>query len=592
MENEQKIIEIGTSITVHDLAEKLGVSVSSLITDLIKNGVMATINDHLDYDTAAIVAADFGFEVSELASDQNIEPAMKKKSSSKRGVDRPPVVAIMGHVDHGKTSLLDAIRGTEVTKGEAGGITQHISAYHVKHKKRSLTFLDTPGHEAFSSLRAHGAALTDVAVIVVAADDGVKPQTKEAVEFAKKAGVQIVVAVNKIDKPGADINRVKQQLSDIGLIAEDWGGETVVVEVSAKTKLGIEQLLDIILLVADINELKADLDVPAEGIVIESHLAVGKGPVATLLIEQGVLEINQLVIAGGTYAKIRSMQDEDGQNVQSASPSRAVSVSGFKAVPQFGDRFQVVASEKEARRVSLDAGMKHEEKRLHNVKSIVNAEDLLANMAQQGYRSLNLVLKADVRGSLESITQSLETLGNDEVGVKVISSGIGNVTDSDVALAKNTGSIVIGFQIVASPTIKRVAAREGVEVKIYSVIYELLDDIKHWLEEMLSPEIVEIELGRLKIKGVFRTTRDHIICGGEVTKGKIELPAIAKLYHGEEKIGEAEVLSLQKAQQATKEVVSGEMCGLELKTTKKIQVLEEDIIEFVRREERKRTLAS
>lgn len=591
MPSDQKTIEIGPSITVHDLAEKIDASVSAVITSLMKNGVMATINDHLDHDTAAIIAADLGFTAIEPTVVEEIKPE-PKKIKIKGGVSRPPVVAVMGHVDHGKTSLLDAIRGSEVTKGEAGGITQHISAYHVDHKDRALTFLDTPGHEAFSSLRAHGAALTDVAVIVVAADDGVKPQTKEAVEFAKKAGVHIVVAINKVDKPDSDINKVKQQLSDLGLTPEEWGGDTVMVEVSAMQKKGIEQLLDMILLVADINELKADPNVPAEGIVIESHLAVGRGPVATLLIEHGMLEINQSIVAGGTYAKIRSMEDESGKPVKSAGPSRAVSVSGFKAVPQFGDRFHAVISEKEARRSSSATETKRSDERLHDVKSITTADDFLANMtAEHGRQALNVILKTDVRGSMESVTKSLESVGNEEVVVKVISSGIGNINDSDVALASSTNALVIGFQVTVSPTIKRVADREGVAIKIYSVIYELLDDVKQSLETMLRPEIIETELGRLKVKGVFRTTRDHIICGGEVTKGKLEMPALAKLYHGEELLGEAEVLTLQKGQQPAKEVIAGELCGLELKTSQKIVLAEGDTIEFVRKEERKRSLA-
>lgn len=586
--SDSKTVRLGDQISVRDLAEQLEEKATVVIATLMKNGVMATINDELDRDTAEIIAAELGAEVQpEEKPEATI--SKPKRELSKSAKLRPPVVAVMGHVDHGKTSLLDAIRGTETAAGEAGGITQHISAYHISYKKRDLTFLDTPGHEAFASLREHGAALTDVAIIVVAADDGVKPQTKEAINYAKKAGVHTLVAINKIDKQGVDVNRVKKELSEEGLVSEDWGGDTVMVEVSAKDKTGIDNLLDMVLLVADVNELKADLDVPAEGIVIESHMAVGKGPVATLLIEHGELEVGQFLVAGSTYAKVRDLEDEDGKFTKSAGPSRAVKVSGFKAVPSFGDRFIVVPNEKEARTESQSHAVGASRPRV--TKSITTAEQMLANIdASTQQKTLNVVLKADVRGSLESLIKSLEQLGNDEVSVRVLSSGVGSISESDITLAHSSKAIVVGFNVTVSSLVKRTAARDQVPLTIHSVIYELLDDVKERLEQLLSPEVVETELGKLRLKAVFRTTKELIICGGEVIEGKAVPSVLVRIMRGEQHLGEAQVASVQRGQQVSKEVVKGELCGVELKTKGKILLNEGDILEFFERSERQKKL--
>ncbi len=585
---DKKII-IPEGLTVAELAKALDLTVSTVIGELMKNGVMATINDRLDPDTAQIIAAELGFEV-ETEKEVIEEKAPKKRRANDQGDIRPPVVAVMGHVDHGKTSLLDAIRGSSHAKDEAGGITQHISAYHIDYKGRGITLLDTPGHEAFSSLRQHGAALTDVAIIVVAADDGVKPQTIEAINYAKKAGVQILVAINKTDKPGADVNKTKQQLSEAGLNTEEWGGEIVMVEVSAKTKQGVDKLLEMTLLLADINELKAETNGPAEGIIIESHMATGKGPVATLLIEQGTLALGDFLVAGSTTAKVKSLEDESGKPVQTAGPSRAVEVSGFKSVPSFGDEFKVEASEKAARsaaQTSVDIG------KSVRTRQISTASEVLTSLSQQSkHQNLNVIIKTDVQGSLESITSSVVQLGNENIGVKVVSSGVGPINESDISRAKSSGAIILGFHVTMSSTIKRQASRENVQIKLYDVIYELLDEVKGWMEDMLSPEVVETVVAELTIKGVFRSSKSQLICGGDVVSGKLTPGLLARIYvaKSKEPLAEAKVTKVQKAQQEVKEVVSGEQCGVELSTTSKVTIDIGDRIEFFVREEKKRKL--
>jgi translation initiation factor IF-2 len=590
--SEPQSLSLPDTVTVHELAEAMDQKVSTVITALMKNGVLATINDRLDHDTASIIAGELGFSVTEKAATEPVEAAPERRKKQHAGSSpRPPVVAVMGHVDHGKTTLLDAIRSSDLVSREAGGITQHISAYRAEHKGRAITLLDTPGHAAFAALRQHGAALTDVAVIVVAADDGVKPQTKEAIDFARKAGVPMMVALTKVDKPGADTKKTKQQLSEAGLTPEDWGGDTVVAEVSGKTREGVGHLLDMILLVADINELTADESLPAEGIVIESHMAVGQGPVATLLVEHGVLRPGQFVVAGTTYAKIRSMDDEYSRSTREAGPSRAVSVSGFKQVPNFGETFSVVANEKLARAAAQSAAHERGTERTQAVKSIATAEDLLQSIeTERSHKALRVILKADVRGSLESLSKSLEDIGTDEVGVEVVSSGVGNVSESDVSVAKSSGAIVLGFHVGVSTAVKRMAARDGVEVKLYSVIYELLDDAKALLEDLLSPEVIETKLASLEVKGVFRITRDRLVCGGEVTEGKLTPGLAARLWHGKTELAEAKLANLQKGQHDTKEVVAGELCGLELTTEKKIPLTIGDRVDFFKRETRRRTL--
>lgn len=579
-----KTIEIQEVVTVGDLAGKLNVPATALITELMKNGVMATVNEKIDFDTAEIVVSEFDPEielVKQAASDNQKSLIRERRVVSDKAADRPPVIAVMGHVDHGKTSLLDAIRESDVVKGEAGGITQHISAYQITHNDRLMTFLDTPGHEAFAALRQHGADLTDVAVIVIAADDGIKPQTKEAIRFAENAGVKLIIAVNKVDKPAADVNRVKQELADNNLLVEEWGGDTIVVEVSAVKKTGIDKLLDMILLVTDVEELKADYELDhAEGIIIEAHKEQGRGPVATALVEQGKIKSGDYIVAGDAYAKIRTLEDSNLNSIDEAGPSTPVTITGFKSLPRFGDQFVSKKTEKEARKAAENNTRNGGDGRLD-----MSSTDLIAmidkNREQQAF---NVIIKSDVQGSLKSVVDSLSTLENKEVIARVVGKGVGGITESDVMMAASSGAVIYGFSVELPIGVKKLAAREGVDIRVYKVIYELIDDIKQNMSDLLAPEVVDTEMGRLIVKGVFMTTRDQIICGGEVTKGKITPGLVAKIMRDKQEIAEAELTKVQRQQSEVKEVVEGDMCGIELKTSSKLQIQEDDRIEFIKRE--------
>jgi translation initiation factor IF-2 len=496
----------------------------------------------------------------------------------------------MGHVDHGKSSLLDAILHTKATEGEAGGITQHISAYQTERKGRTITLLDTPGHEAFAALRQHGATLTDVVVIVVAADDGVKPQTIEAIRFAKTANAKIVVAINKMDKETANPQLVKTQLaSEHGLNPEEWGGDTVMVEVSAKTGQNIDKLLDMVLLVADLEELKADIDVPAEGLVIESHMETGRGSVVGLLVEQGELKPGYFLVAGTAYGKIRTLLNFAGKAMKSAGPSTPVTVTGFKELPLFGDVFTITKNEKDARQQTERTRIEREK---NAASTNVTGADLLKMMNQQhDTQEVNVIVKADVQGSLTSVMDSLRLVDtNGEIRLRIIGSGVGNISESDIRLAADGETIIYGFNVELPPAVKRLAMRDKVQVRIFKVIYELLDDARNSMEAMLAPEVVETELGTLTIKGVFRTLKDEVIAGGEVTSGKAVPNVLVRVKRGDEKLDEVEVTKVQRQQQEAKEVFEGEMCGISLKTTKKLLLEEGDNLEFFTRELVKRTL--
>jgi translation initiation factor IF-2 len=589
-EAQTTTIEIEDMITVGTLAERLSIPVSRLIGELMKNGVMATVNERIDFDTAQIIVGELGLglEVTKRKTAEATGPVHQKPVNSKSAQSRPPVVAVMGHVDHGKTSLLDAIRGANVVKGEAGGITQHISAYQVEHGDRTITFLDTPGHEAFAAIREHGAMLTDIVVLVVAADDGIKPQTIEAIRFANKAGVKILVAANKVDKEGADINRLKQQLSEHDLLTEEWGGDTIVLPVSAKTKQGVPELLDMILLVTDVEELKADYDVPARGLVIEAHVQQGRGPVANALIEAGTLKTGQFVVAGGSYAKIRNLETTDGKPLKQATPSMPVSITGFKTLPEFGDEFIVVNNEKDARSQSAATAT---EKQAAGGRNDIGSSELIRLINRDNKMTeLNIIVKADVQGSLTSVIDSLKAMDTDEVSVRIVGSGVGPVGENDLHLAHSSGAIVYGFNVDISTSSRQQASRDKIKVHLYKVIYELIDDVKAELSNLLSPEIIETELGRLIVKGVFNTTKTSIICGGEVTKGKLTVPALARITRGDEQLGEVEVTGLKRGPAEAKEIVEGEMCGMSLATTKKIELQEGDRIELFTRQAVQRQL--
>ncbi len=580
-------IEIEDMTTVGDLADKLMLPVTKLITELFKNGVMATVNERIDFDTAQIIVGELGLDI-ELKHKEAEEVAPRvKKTASDKAQSRPPVVAVMGHVDHGKTSLLDAIRGAQVAKGEAGGITQHISAYQISHGDRKITFLDTPGHEAFAAIREHGARLTDLVVIVVAGDDGIKPQTLEAIRFARKANVKIVVAINKMDKEGADANRVKQQLAEQNLLVEEWGGDTVVQEVSAKTGHGVKELLDMVLLVADVEELKADVDVPATGLIIEAHMEQGRGAVAEALVEAGVLHASDFIVAGGTYARIRNLETTQGIPIKEALPSTPVRITGFKELPEFGDEFEFVKDEKTARQqAAVYAGRVKASGRLE-----MNSNELIRLINRNNeLNELNIIVKADVQGSLTSVIDSLKALDTSEVAIRVVGSGVGAIGENDVTLAHSSGAILYGFNVTMANNIKQLANRDKVAVRIYKVIYELIDDAKEELTKLLAPEVVETDLGRLVVKGVFKTTKNEIICGGEVTKGKLVTPALARVVRDGEVLAAVNITKLQRGPQEAKEVFEGEMCGMSLATTSRVDLQIGDHIELFTREVIARTL--
>lgn len=584
---DNKQVVLPELVTVGEFARLIDKPVGEVMATLISNGVMATVNEAIDRDTAEIIASEYDITV--LA-----EKSQKEKRAERSSVDtaelRPPVVAVMGHVDHGKTSLLDAIRQADTAQGEAGGITQHISAYQVTHNNRKITFLDTPGHEAFAALREHGAQLTDVAIIVVAADDGIKPQTTEAINFAKRAGVRMVVAINKIDKPGADVNRVKTELSEHGLQPEEWGGDTVIAEVSATQKKGLSELLDLVLLVSDIEELKADTEGDAEGIVIESYMQPGKGPVVRVLVEHGGLKKGDIVVAGASYGRIRTLEDYNGNELDVAGASTPATVSGFKELPAFGDVFTVSQTEKEARKLAGGARQNRALKSSDSVKTITDASGIDKLLAQQETSELPIVIKADVQGSLESVIQSLNAIDSDEVAVKVVSSGIGAINETDITRASTSSAVIFGFNVEVPVNIKRLAVREQVVIRMHNIIYELIDDAKAMLSKLLPPEIVETDIGRLKVKGIFRTTKAEIICGGEITKGKVTPKILAKVIRDKQEMLEVEVVAVQRGEAEAKEVFEGEMCGVRLKTSKKFQILEGDTLEFFSREEVARSL--
>lgn len=586
----EKIVAIADSVTVGELATTLNLPVTTLIGELFKNGIAATINQRLDFETASIIVEELGLEVTLKKKEAAVGHARVEHTLSERAVPRPPIVAVMGHVDHGKTSLLDAILGNKTAAGEAGGITQHISAYQTKRNGRMITLLDTPGHEAFAALRQHGAVLTDVVIIVVAADDGVKPQTVEAIRFARSANAKIVVAINKIDKDTANPQLVKTQLaSEHGLNPEEWGGDTVMVEVSAKTGQNLDKLLDMVLLVADMEDLRADEDVPAEGLVIEAHMETGRGAVVGLLVEHGQLKPAHYLVAGTAYGRVRTMSDFRGQTMKMAGPSTPVNVTGFKELPQFGDSFRLAKNEKEARHLAQAVRLEQEKMAAStNVTSL----DILKMMSQQhDAESFNVLVKADVQGSLTSVIDSLKLIDTGGlVDLHVIGSGVGNISENDIHLAVGENTVIYGFNVDLPPAVKRLAAREHVEVRLYRVIYELLDNAKQSMEALLAPEVVETEVGQLRVKGVFRTVREEVIAGGEMMTGKVYKGLLARLKRGDEHIAEVEVSSVQRQHQEAKEVFEGEMCGLSLKTTRKVVVEEGDTLEFFTRELVKKTL--
>lgn len=595
-DNSEKILTIADSVTVGELADSLNIPVTKLVGELFKNGIVATINQRIDFETAQIIVEELGIDARlERREATASAPATRERTVSKNATERPPIVAVMGHVDHGKTSLLDAILDTKVVEDEAGGITQHISAYQTVRKDRAITLLDTPGHEAFAALRQHGAALTDVVIIVVAADDGVKPQTVEAIRFAREANARIVVAINKIDKETANPDMVKAQLaSEHGLNPEEWGGDVVMVPISAKRGDNLDKLLDMVLLVADMEELRADVDIPAEGLVIEAHLETGRGAVVGFLIDQGTLRKGDYLVAGTAYGRVRTLLNYKGEAIDSAGPSTPVTVTGLKQVPQFGDSFHLVKNEKAARQAVERAA---EERERIAASANVTGADLLKMMSQKhDSQDFNVIVKADVQGSLTSVLDSLKLIDTgDDITLRVVSSGVGNISENDVRLAIGSDHTVIyGFNVQLPPPVKRLAARDKVEIRNYTVIYELLDNAKQSMSDMLAPEVVETEVGALDVLGVFRTVKDEVICGGEVKSGKVAPGLLTRVMRkstdGDQQVAEVEVTRVQRQNVEAREVFEGEQCGLSLKTTNKLALEVGDRLELFTRELVKREL--
>jgi translation initiation factor IF-2 len=571
-------IELPANIVIRDLALKVGKSPIDLIKKLMSNGVMATINQNVDFDTAAIVVGEYGFEaVLEAVEETSKEEAgevphwrqMIAGENSALLKARPPVVTILGHVDHGKTSLLDAIRQTEVAAGEAGGITQHIGAYQVEKKGRLITFLDTPGHAAFTQMRARGAQGADIVVLVVAADDGVMPQTREAIAHAKAARVPMLVALNKVDKANANPDRVKQQLAELELVPDDWGGTTMVVPVSAKQKQGIDDLLEGILLVADSNEIKANPGGKVIGTVIEAELDKSKGVMATLLVQNGTLEAGDIVVAGTSYGKLRAITDYKGKTIKKAGPSTPVAVMGLTGMPSAGDIFQVVKSEKEARNIvseRMDTA-----KTLSQTKKKVSLEDLFANVQAGEAKGLNLIIKADVQGSLDPIVNELNKLGEGEIGLHILHAETGNIGNNDVMLAAASKAIIIGFNVQADVDGRRLAEKEGVDIRLYEIIYRMTEDIEKALKGMLEPKLVERILGRAQVLDVFTASKFGKVAGCKVTDGELHRGARVRLFRGTDMIYEGDLSSLRHEKEDVKEIRQGYECGVGFKSFNDIQ---------------------
>ena len=581
-----RTIEIDQTITVGNLAQQLELPATNLISQLVKNGLMITLNERIDFDTVSILIDELGLDVkvklkSKLTNFQILEDRDNVVSKL-----RPPVVAVMGHVDHGKTSLLDKIRDSDQVSIEAGGITQHISAMQISHKDRKITFLDTPGHEAFMAVREHGVMLTDLIILVIAADEGIKDQTLEAIRFAKKSSVKIVVVATKIDKDSANLNLLKQQLAEQDLLVEDMGGQTILMPVSSKTGQGIDQLLDMILLVSDLEDLQADFNGFATGVVIESLMKKGLGVVATVLIQEGVLRLGDYVVAGDAWGKIKLLQDTTSKSLEQATASTPVILSGFKTLPEFGINFKVVTTEKEAKALAKEF------KQNKSVQSFgMSSSELLRIIKRRtGISEYKIIIKADVQGSLTSVIDSLKSLDTDEVTTQIIDSGVGLLTENDINTAQISEATIYCFNLNVSPAMKRLASQSGVIIKNYDVIYELLEDVKAQLETMLTPEVTTIELGKLKIKGIFKTTRTELICGGKVLEGKISLPAKVRITRDSEQLAEAELKSLAKASTEISEATVGVVCGIRLSTQSKVGLKENDILEFYRQETSQRKL--
>jgi translation initiation factor IF-2 len=577
-------VSIPETLTVAELAQKMAVKATEVIKTLMKLGVMATINQTIDQDTATLVVEEMGHTAKPLKANELEESLVAEEGGD--AVVRPPVVTIMGHVDHGKTSLLDYIRRTKVAAGEAGGITQHIGAYHVETRKGVVTFLDTPGHAAFTAMRARGAQLTDIVVLVVAADDGVMPQTVEAIQHAKAAGSPIVVAVNKVDKPEADLDRVRRDLGQHGVLPEEWGGENIFVNVSAKTGQGVEQLLDSIVVQAEVLELKAPITGPAHGVVVEASLEKGRGAVATVLVQKGMLRRGDVVLAGTEFGRVRALVDENGQNVEEAGPSIPVQLLGLSGVPQAGDELIAVGDERKAREVALHRQTKQREAKL--AKQATRLEDAFAQMGEGEAKSLALLVKADVHGSAEALADALAKLSTDEVKVKVVGGGVGGITESDVNLAVTSKAIVIAFNVRADATARRLIQESGVDVRYYSIIYDAIDEVKKALTGMLAPEFKETIVGLAEVREVFRSPKFGQVAGCLVIDGYVKRNNPIRVLRDNVVIFQGGLESLRRFKDDVGEVRAGTECGIGVKDYNDVRV--GDQIECYERVQVTRTL--
>ncbi|MGN0311752.1 MAG: translation initiation factor IF-2, partial [Lachnospiraceae bacterium] len=576
--DEIKTIVIPENLTIRELAEKMKRQPSELVKKLFLQGKVVTVNQDIDFDTAEEIAMEFNCICEKEEKVDVIEELLREEEEDESlMVSRPPVVCVMGHVDHGKTSLLDAIRDSHVIDREAGGITQHIGASVVDCNGQKITFLDTPGHEAFTAMRMRGANSTDIAILVVAADDGVMPQTVEAINHAKAANIEIIVAINKIDKPSANIDKVKQELSEYELIPEDWGGSTIFVPVSAHTHEGIDTLLEMVLLTAEVLELKANPNRKARGLVIEAKLDKGRGVVATLLIQKGMLHVGDPIAAGSSYGKVRAMTDSKGRRVKEAGPSTPVEIIGLNEAPGAGDIFVAMDSDKEARSFAQTFISENKEKLVEETKSKMSLDDLFSQIQAGNLKELNLIVKADVQGSVEAVKQSLVKLSNEEVVVKVIHSGVGAINESDVILASASNAIIIGFNIRPDAMAKSTADREGVDIRLYKVIYNAIEDVEAAMKGMLDPIFEEQVIGHAEIRQIFKASGVGNIAGSYVTDGRFQRGCSVRIMRDGEKIFEGPLASLKRFKDDVKEVKAGFECGLVFEGFGQIQ--ESDIVE-------------
>lgn len=576
-------VQIPDEITVGELALRLKATAAEVIKKLMLLGVMATVNDTIDFDTASLAAMEFHAKVEKEVIETIEEKIIDDSDDDDENlVSRAPVVVVMGHVDHGKTSLLDAVRHAHVTSTEAGGITQHIGAYRVKINDNEITFLDTPGHEAFTTMRARGAQVTDIAILVVAADDGIMPQTIEAINHAKAAGVSIIVAVNKMDKPGADIENVKQQLTEYEIVPEEWGGDTPVIPVSAHTKEGIDELLEMVLLVADMKELKANPDRAAKGTVIEARLDKGRGPIATVLVQNGTLKVGDIIVAGTSVGRVRAMSNDKGAKVKTAGPSVPVEITGLDSVPSGGDIFNAVSDERLARELVEQRRTQEKEERF-NSRTKVTLDNLFDQMRLEDMKELKIIVKADVQGSVEAVKQALEKLTNEEIRVNVIHSGVGAVRESDVMLAAASNAIIVGFNVRPDPVAEENAKRDGVDLRLYRIIYDCIEEIESAMKGMLAPKFKETQLGRVEVRQTYKITNVGLVSGSYVLTGKVVRGAQVRVVRDGIIIADDNIASLQRFKDSVKEVAQGFECGITLEKFSDIK--EGDIFEIYQMEQ-------